>query len=258
MYVSTCRTWKRPGRSYLKTPREQSGIYCCCSSWQPKPVFCFQTKQTFPQTGLLCCCASSQSTTAMASLCWSPELSSSTEGENNQSINRYISHPWFQGANNLFKSSPARFGLRPSKELRQHKFQCNWVPRIGEHSVQIFQSRDWESSFNSKYITITRCGRKRDWSTYSNFTLSAPSNLCSSRGNKDPRGQVSFVPTTYLYPLYTTLNPQYQPVYTTTFTCPKFTVMSILVEPSGPSFIELVVPNDPRRSSPPDAEVEVT
>ncbi len=44
-----------------------------------------------------------------------------------------------------------------------------------------------------------------------------------------------------------------------TFTRPPFsTVMSILVERSSPSYVELVVPKVPRQLSPPDAKVEVT
>jgi hypothetical protein len=43
----------------------------------------------------------------------------------------------------------------------------------------------------------------------------------------------------------------------TNFTCPPFTVTSIWVELSCPAYFEIAVPNDPRWSSPPDAEVEV-
>jgi hypothetical protein len=43
-----------------------------------------------------------------------------------------------------------------------------------------------------------------------------------------------------------------------TFTRHLFTVTSIWVEPSSPSYIELdVVPNEPQRLSPPDAKLEV-
>jgi hypothetical protein len=43
----------------------------------------------------------------------------------------------------------------------------------------------------------------------------------------------------------------------TNFRRPPFTVTSIWVELLRPSYFELAVPNDPRRSSPPDAKVEV-
>jgi hypothetical protein len=43
----------------------------------------------------------------------------------------------------------------------------------------------------------------------------------------------------------------------TKFRHPPFTVMSIHVELSSPSYFELAVPKDPRWSSPPDAKVEV-
>jgi hypothetical protein len=43
----------------------------------------------------------------------------------------------------------------------------------------------------------------------------------------------------------------------TNFNCPPFTVIPIWVELSSPSYFEIAVPNDPRRSSPPDAKVEV-
>jgi hypothetical protein len=43
-----------------------------------------------------------------------------------------------------------------------------------------------------------------------------------------------------------------------TFIHSSLTVMSILVEPSSPSYVELVVPIYPQWLSPPDARVEVT
>jgi hypothetical protein len=43
----------------------------------------------------------------------------------------------------------------------------------------------------------------------------------------------------------------------TKFRHPPFTVTSIQVELSSPSYFELAVPKDPRWSSPPDAKVEV-
>jgi hypothetical protein len=55
----------------------------------------------------------------------------------------------------------------------------------------------------------------------------------------------------------------YTPRYTldinliTNFRRPPFTVLSIWVELSSPSYLELAVPDDPRQSSPPDAKVGV-
>jgi hypothetical protein len=71
--------------------------------------------------------------------------------------------------------------------------------------------------------------------------LTAASTLRSS-GDNDPRGQVSYVPTTYLLcPLYTTPNPRYEPRIAA-FTRPPFTPTFIIwVEPSSPAYVELVV-----------------
>jgi hypothetical protein len=44
----------------------------------------------------------------------------------------------------------------------------------------------------------------------------------------------------------------------TTFTRSPFTVTSVWVEPSRPSYIELVVPKDPHQSSPLEGKIEVT
>jgi hypothetical protein len=85
--------------------------------------------------------------------------------------------------------------------------------------------------------------------TNSNF------NCMLQRGDKDPWGQVSSVPipVTVHYKLLKTLDIN----LITNFRRPPFTVTSIWVELLRPSYFELAVPNDPRRSSPPDAKVEV-
>ncbi len=85
--------------------------------------------------------------------------------------------------------------------------------------------------------------------TNSNF------NCMIQRGDKDPWGQVSSVPipVTVHYKLLKTLDIN----LITNCRRPPFTVTSFWVELSRPSYFELAVPNDPRRSSPPDAKVEV-
>ncbi len=88
-----------------------------------------------------------------------------------------------------------------------------------------------------------------------NVSLTATSTLCSSR-DKDPWGQVSSVPTPvsvhYKLPKTLVIN------LITNFEHLPLIVTSIWVELLRPSWFELAVPNDPWRSSPPDAKLEVT
>jgi hypothetical protein len=76
-------------------------------------------------------------------------------------------------------------------------------------------------------------------------------------GTRDPWGQVSSIPTP-VFVRYILLQALYINLITN-YRRPSFTVTSICVELSRPSYctLNLLVPNDPRRLSPPDAKVEV-
>ncbi len=143
-----------------------------------------------------------------------------------------------------------RFGTRCVRRYDRCRPVSCWSPRrFGCYLHRLGRRREegnhfyWRLEFDCLYQRVPMLQ-----------ILTATSTLCSSR-DKDLWGQVSSVPSpvSVHYKLLQTLDNN----LITNYRRPQFTVTSISVELSRPSYFELAVPNDPRRSSPPDAKVEV-
>ncbi len=137
-------------------------------------------------------------------------------------------------------------GYGPSTLPLRHSAPYPWLQHLygNDTAKQTMKTCSFVSS-----VSIIRDHIKRlfNWCT-SNF------NLTYQQG-QGSLGTSIVCPQDRLCPLYTLLQTL-DINLVTNFKCPPFTVTSIWVELSSPSYFEIAVPNDPRRSSPPDAKVE--